>query len=325
MDKIKPNFFIVGQPKCGTSFISQALNEHPEIFFLQFIEPHYFAKDIQKEADKHQTKIQKLFFKKSLYPIRKEKDYLKLFKKNKIIGEKSTNYLYSKNAAKEIYNFNPEAKIVIILRNPKTYIPSLHRECIKSSNENLDLQKALEVENQRKTKKKFLKGVQVPSLLYYSQRIKYVEQIKRFEKYFPKSQIKIMFYEDLKNNNNVFFKEILQFLEVEKNNITTKNLIKNEKKEIRNKFSLRVFSFLNKYYIYSIPKLFLPTNIYYKIKHTLVNLCFKNANSQTNSAVEKFIQELSYPEIKKLEKHLQVDLKNKWEFQTTHNIDKAKS
>ncbi len=235
-----------------------------------------------------------------------------MFKENKIIGEKSTNYLYSKNAAKEIYNFNPEAKIVIILRNPRTFIPSLHFECVKSLNEKLNLEKALQVENKRRHEKKYLEGVHNPSLLYYSQRIRYVEQIKRFERYFPKEQIKVMFYEDLKNNNNRFFKEILQFLGVKKINITSKNLVKNEKKEIRNKLSLKLYSILNTYYIYSIPKLLLPFKTYYQIKRLITNVCFKKTDSLQNKKIEQLIEKMSNAEIKKLEAHLQLNLKNKW-------------
>ena len=44
----KPNFFIVGAPKCGTTSLQYYLQQHPDIFMSNYNEPHYFGKDLNK-------------------------------------------------------------------------------------------------------------------------------------------------------------------------------------------------------------------------------------------------------------------------------------
>src|SRR5690554_4562039 len=61
---IKPDFFIVGAPKCGTTAMYQYLKAHPEVFMPAYKEPHYFAEDF------HGAWIER---------FRQQEDYLKLF------------------------------------------------------------------------------------------------------------------------------------------------------------------------------------------------------------------------------------------------------
>ena len=42
----KPNFFIVGAPKCGTTALYEYLRPHPNIFMPKVKEPHFFATDL---------------------------------------------------------------------------------------------------------------------------------------------------------------------------------------------------------------------------------------------------------------------------------------
>ena len=95
---VKPNLFIVGAPKSGTSALYRFLKQHPDIFMPKYKEPHFFSKDLQKESD-----IFHGFLKH--YPFRSEDQYLSLFsgaKDEKIIGDASTHALFSNVAAKEI-------------------------------------------------------------------------------------------------------------------------------------------------------------------------------------------------------------------------------
>ena len=42
----KPNLFIVGAPKCGTTFLYHYLKKHSDIYFPEFKEPHFFGSDL---------------------------------------------------------------------------------------------------------------------------------------------------------------------------------------------------------------------------------------------------------------------------------------
>jgi len=85
----KPNLFIVGHPKSGTTALYNFLKQHPDIFMCPVKEPAFFCKDFIEESD--------LFHKQKSFYLdswsREQKVYLSLFadvKSEKIIGECST-------------------------------------------------------------------------------------------------------------------------------------------------------------------------------------------------------------------------------------------
>ncbi|MBU0761506.1 MAG: sulfotransferase [Candidatus Altiarchaeota archaeon] len=204
----KPNFFIVGQPRCGTTAIYLSLKAHPQIYMPEIKEPSFFSKDLNAKSMSN-----------TLAFVKSYDGYLQLFENVKdeiVIGEASTNYLYSKVAAKEIYKFNHAAKIIIILREPIDFLSS-YCQFVKCSvlEKNPDvleyikcLEDALNVEEPRKKTDKRHKT----KLLPYYEIIKYAEQIKRYYKYFPKDQVKIIIYDDFREDNKKILGEILSFL-----------------------------------------------------------------------------------------------------------------
>lgn len=225
----KPNLFIVGQPKSGTTALHQFLGQHPEIYMSSIKEPHFFCADFHLESDR-------AYGKQKFFDFRNESAYLQLFAKadqEKIVGESSTNYLYSKVAAEKIYNFNPEAKIIIILREPAKYLYSLHSHYVKFTEENEpDFLTALAKENDRIQEKYLSPRVTSPSYLYYSQRVQYAQQVKRYYNRFKPEQIKVVIFEDFKSANERIYREILEFLGVDPNFIPQYDAV-NVNKEVK--------------------------------------------------------------------------------------------
>ena len=77
--------------------------------------------------------------KKHISFVRDKAVYFELFREvlnEKFIGEASPSYLYSEVAAKEIYNYNKNAKIIIILRNPIERLISHYKMDISSGRQN---------------------------------------------------------------------------------------------------------------------------------------------------------------------------------------------
>ena len=230
-----PNLFIVGAPKCGTTALHEYLKQHPEIYMSEIKEPLYFAKDFINEGIKFHGK--QIFGEKNL------KDYLKLFDKatnQKIIGESSVWYFTSKIAAKEIYNFNQKAKIIIMLRNPVDLLYSIHSQFVYDGDEKIiDFTKALNIEPLRREGKLIPKYVSFPSMLYYSQVTRFSKNILRYKKIFPKDQIKIVILEEFKKNPEKGYKEILDFLGVDTNFIPNFKVI-NPNKIPRNNYLVKL-------------------------------------------------------------------------------------
>ena len=104
----------------------------------------------------------------------------------------------------------------MIFREPVSFLYSLHSQLITNTTETVvDFETAISLENQRK------KGMNNPiindwpSALFYSERVKYYEQAIRFYNLFDKSQIKVIIYEDFRQNNAPVYKDILGFLNVD--------------------------------------------------------------------------------------------------------------
>jgi hypothetical protein len=198
----KPNFFIVGAPKCGTTSLHYYLQQHPDIFMSNHNEPHYFGKDLNKLNNVHITEKNK---------------YLDLFlnvKDEIVIGEKSPYYLFSSLAPLEINKFNPKAKIVIMLRQPTHMIHSMHSQYYFSGNENEgSFSKALTLENERKEGKFIPKNIDlIEKLLYKTYVYKLPSQIKVYLDVFKKENVQFILLEELKNVTDETYKKILRFL-----------------------------------------------------------------------------------------------------------------
>ena len=96
----KPNFFIVGQTRSGTSTLFAQLKQHPDVYIV-----HSGRGDLLP------------FF--GFYPkIRTEEEYLETHyanaKDEKRVGEKSTDNLMSQTSASKIHQYYPDAKIITV-------------------------------------------------------------------------------------------------------------------------------------------------------------------------------------------------------------------
>ncbi|PKA84360.1 sulfotransferase domain-containing protein [Ulvibacter sp. MAR_2010_11] len=199
----KPNLFIIGAPKCGTTTMYHFLGKHPNVFTSKIKEPHYFNTDSNH----------RYFF--------KEKDYLNLFseatKMHLYNCEASVWYLYSEKAIENILNFNKDAKFLILLRNPVSMFFSLHRELIFGGSETeTDPVKAWQLQKERKEGRSVPKSATAPELLQYGDACKLGAQVATIINLIPKENLKCLLLEDLKNNPEATYFSVLEFLDLPK-------------------------------------------------------------------------------------------------------------
>jgi hypothetical protein len=197
----KPNFFIVGAPKCGTTSLGIYLRKHPNVFFCPIKEPNFFCEDFP-----------------GIRLVKTQNEYLRLFSKASLdhiaIGEASTRYLWSSVAIRRIYEFDSRSKIIIMLRNPIDLVYSFHSQCIYSLVENeKDFKKAWKLQERRAA------GYDIPTLcveqaahLQYKNCGMIGEQVRRVFNIFPRDQVRIFLFEDFINNTLDIYKETLCFL-----------------------------------------------------------------------------------------------------------------
>lgn len=293
----KPNLFIVGQPKSGTTSIYHYLKQHPEIFMPEQKELHHFAKDLNEERKKK-------FAKKNEFNFSLNK-YLSHFiqsKNEKYLGDITPDYLYSKLAAKEIYKFKSEAKIIAIFREPVNFLYSLYSQYYYTLNEKANgFKKALELEPARKKGKSVPFMVREPSMLFYSEKIKYTIQLKRYFEVFPKKNIKVIIFEEFKNNPRKIIKEIFDFLEIE-SSFKPKLKVHNPNKSIRLRFlQTIIYSKL----IWKLPKKILPRFFYDKIKNLMHKIFITHKKRKPlNSKFKKTLKKRYKNEVKKFNEFL---------------------
>ena len=208
----KVDFFIVGQPKSGTTALATFLDQHPEICISVPKETGYMSIDHHKESDAFHGY-------KKFFHIRTKDQYARCFSQaapQQLLGDASTNYLYSTAAAKEIYKHNPNAKIIMLLRNPVDMIYSLYNQYRNEAKEPAkSFSEALNLEKSRQSGQAIPKNIVTPSYLQYRARGMYTEQVQRYIKLFPKEQIYITTAEDFRNNNQRVYQDILRLVEVE--------------------------------------------------------------------------------------------------------------
>ena len=197
-----PDFFIVGAPKCGTTALYYYLSMHPAIYMPAMKEPHFFCRDFPNFGKVHDLET-----------------YLDLFASapdNARIGEASVWYLYSKCAISEIMDANPDARIIVMLRNPVTMVKSLHRQLIMSLREDIeDLESAWRAQCDRALGKRLPLYCPERSHLQYADVCRYSDQIERILEIVPAAQLKILIFEDFFEDIRAQYDSVTQFLDVE--------------------------------------------------------------------------------------------------------------
>jgi len=200
----KPNFFIIGAPKCGTTSLASWLENHPQVCMGYVKEPNYFNTDIHT-------------------PNRMSEDeYLKLFNKCdgtkvKCIGEASTRYLYSKVASKNILSFDKNAKLIVMLRNPVDMIYSLHNHLVYLGVEQFeDFGDAWGYKDLREKGWGIIDGCSDPDSLAYGQIGKFGEQLERLFEVVPDSQVLVIIFDDLIAHPENVYNQVTEFLRIEK-------------------------------------------------------------------------------------------------------------
>lgn len=200
---VKPGFFIVGAPKSGTTSVYHYLKQHPEVYLPRIKELNFFCTDLHFR-----------------FPLLDEQQFLAYYKdcKNeKAIGEVSVWNLCSKAAAQNIYQFNPDAKIIILLRNPADMMYALHSNHVFNDNEIIPgFEEALNAQEERKQGLRISASIKCPvEGLYYFDVGAYAEQVRRYVQLFGQQQVRVILFDDLAADTRNVYASLLKFIEVE--------------------------------------------------------------------------------------------------------------
>lgn len=234
MESKKANLFVVGAMKAGTTFFTEILSQHPEVYLSPIKEPHYFIDSLPENLYEPSRffSIENYFAKDFPTPlhiakIEKLDQYQKLFslasEAHLYRTEASTAYLHAPESAGLIHEYNPNAKIIILLREP-----------IKRAFSHYNMDKGLgrvKMEFETLVKDEIVKynNGALPWNSYLGMSF-YNNAINRYQSFFE--DVLVVNFEDLTKNKTGMLKAISEFLNI--NEFIAANVERtNETKQLR--------------------------------------------------------------------------------------------
>jgi hypothetical protein len=198
-----PDFFIVGAAKGGTTAMHAYLSEHPEVFMCKR-QMHMFGSDLRFGPAKR---------------LPTWDEYLAAFARAgdaKRLGDSSAGYLYSTRAAREIKEYRPDARIIVMLRNPVEVVPALHASHIYVGDDDLvDIEEALAAEDDRREGRRIPVTNELAWALCYRDVVRFRDQLERYLETFGPDQVHVIVYDDFREDTALAFRRTLQFLDVD--------------------------------------------------------------------------------------------------------------
>lgn len=202
----KPNFFVIGAPKAGTTAMCEYLRYHPRVYVSHPKETFFWAIDMPGL--------------RSQLGINTLADYEALFAPASAaytaIGEGSTLYLASSVAVTRILRYNPDAKFIVMLRHPVALVHSFYWQVCRTLNEDCEtFEEAWQLQDERATGAKIPKSCADPRLLQYRRIASLGSQLQRVFEQVPPDRLKVLFHEDLCESPQKTYLETLEFLGLE--------------------------------------------------------------------------------------------------------------
>lgn len=193
----RPNLFLIGAMKSGTSSLHDLLGQHPDIFMCKRKEPMYFSRE---------EKLKK-----------GERNYLELFKSardERYVGESSTEYSklpYRIGVAERIFNFNPEAQIIYLMRDPVRRAISHYWHQVGMGRENRPMKDAIHQDSD------------------YVMLSNYCMQLEPYMKLFGEKRVLCLLTEEMSYNAKEFLRSLWVSLDIQSDVNVRHRLPKNTK------------------------------------------------------------------------------------------------
>lgn len=200
------NLFLIGSIKSGTSSLSKCLSLHDDIYVPRIKELHFFSDLVETKRNTNNTDWLKTVHKHSL-KVKSKHTYNEIFSHNK--GEKylldaSPTYCIDADALQKIVRYNPNAKVILFVREPLERLKSHLNMTLTSQNKSV--KKLLSDSGPYQ----FENGMH----LSYS---RYHNMLKNLSKIFDSSKVMIVESHAFFSNQYEVLSKIYEWLEIESN------------------------------------------------------------------------------------------------------------
>lgn len=203
-----PNLFVAGAPKCGTSSIHAYLGQHPDIFMCdsEHKEPQFFLYEGNRPAWSGPGDH---WMRDRLIVDRAE--YLNLFRESRDAryrGESSPYYLWSHVAQVRILNEVPDARFLIMLRDPVDRALSLWRHLWGQGRETArTVAEAMALDEERA-------ALGWEPFWHYRELGLYGQQVRDLLDKLPREQLKVVYYDDFRHDAHAALSDVFEWLGV---------------------------------------------------------------------------------------------------------------
>ncbi|MGC2163469.1 MAG: sulfotransferase [Silvibacterium sp.] len=278
-----PNFFIVGAVKAGTTSLYAHLKEHPQVFLPKVKEPHYFAEFHPSREQAHVAEY-----------ISDRGEYLRLYRGSArfpAIGDASPSYLWDNKAPQRIHQVCPQARIIILLRDPVARAHSHYLMDVLGCIETLPFAEALQRDYACKEKGWWQSHLYVESGLYHDQVLRYLEA-------FGPANVLILLFDDLIKRPRELFMKVAEHLDIDTHPFDRMDLSAAHN-AFRMPRSMTAYHFATSRFANQMRRYCIPASVNRRLcKSTLL---FDKKKPPIDDACRKFLQEIYAPEIARLE------------------------
>jgi hypothetical protein len=219
---IRSSVFLAGAPRCGTTAFSRALANNPQICFSKPKETHFFTRIPPDRSTEELKEIYLCMFFRHLHT------------EHKVIADGSVSYLYSPDAIRKILEFDPNAKFIVMVRNPIDMIYSYYTRLLFTMDENVtDFPTAWNLQEARSRGEHIPKRCRDPRLLQYTAVGRLGEHVNKLLRTAGREKCFVIVFDDFVNDPIKVYQDVLNFIEVDYDG-RTKLPQKNQNRSFKN-------------------------------------------------------------------------------------------
>jgi hypothetical protein len=193
--------FVVGAPRCGTTFLAKALAAHPQVCFSKPKETHFFVRAWPRLAPERRA------------PELLRRHFRHRAPGHRLLAEGSPSSLYDPDALPRMRAFDPAARFVLAVRDPVEMLASYHARLVYTLDEEQDdLAAAWALQERRARGEALPRRCRDPRLLAYREVCRLGAQVERFLAAAGRERCHVVVYDDLAADPRKVWLRLLEFL-----------------------------------------------------------------------------------------------------------------
>lgn len=305
----KTNLFLLAAPRSGSTQLSAWLSSHPDIECTFVKEPNFFSNhefssdyvdrthlnDIEPSLLNNIDSFKDKSFQFAIY--RREEDYQVLvdYMSSRYKMDASTTYLHCPESIGKILSYNPEAKFIILLRDPVARLISHYRLAVRTGREKDCFSTRL---------RKELSGYEILPSQYLIRQSLYADAVESVKELVKPENVCLVFFEDLIKNPQHTLSVISEFLDVSSSEFDVRVIEKNEGVSPR-------FPRLNRFLYWSGIKTYLRSILSKDLKQKIKSIYFSEKRISVDTSELQPVMSLLRSDRQRLEMIVE-GIGNKW-------------